>query len=348
MMKIENSLSERLNIFRTMLLLMVVFIHGSTIEVSECNPSASFAYQFERLFSIILFNSCVPAFFTLSGYLMLYKRRQGESFYVPLLLKRAKTLLVPYVSWNMMIFLFYIFSMAVPFLAPFFNSGKLAHKNIFELMDVVFGFSSLYPLAYQFWFIKHLIILVVLAPALNWMLDRAPRLSLLICFIVYGFHIIGPIGIGLFYVLLGGAISRMESFPQISFRKGTGLAACILFIALSLLQLYMVFPGILQSFSILLGVPALLCLAEGLCEFDFCKRSLLAIAPGSFFIFASHGIVIVVMRKLYVQANHWGEAGLFAGYFICNISCIALCFLTYVIFKKLLPRTVGVLCGGRA
>ncbi len=94
------------------LAILVVFVHsfGADIDVSELHArglTGLAVYDYIRLFfSVVIARSAVPIFFVISGYLLFWKVEEySKQVYVGKLKKRWHSLVIPYLSWNMLIVL---------------------------------------------------------------------------------------------------------------------------------------------------------------------------------------------------------------------------------------------------
>ena len=102
--------SESINMLRFPLAILVVFVHGfgADIDVSELHASGLTGlavYDYIRLFfSVVIARSAVPIFFIISGYLLFRKVEEySKQVYVGELKKRWHSLVIPHLSWNVLI-----------------------------------------------------------------------------------------------------------------------------------------------------------------------------------------------------------------------------------------------------
>ena len=153
-MNISSRLSRNIVLSNSFCILLVVIMHSIT---GYYNLGASF------IFEAFIFNTftriAVPIFFTISGYLFSIDNRiWKEKIY-----RRSKTLLLPFILWNILVLiLFYSFNF-IPLISQFVNGYKT------EIFTKLFTFSSLTynPINAQFWFLRDLIILCLLYPILE-------------------------------------------------------------------------------------------------------------------------------------------------------------------------------------
>ena len=68
---------------------------------------------------------------------------------------------------------------------------------------------------------------------------------------------------------------------------------------------------------------------------------------GVFFIFGIHAVLIVLIVKMFFLFIPASACGIVIGTLLCPLLCIGISLLIFEIFRKLFPRLLGVICGGR-
>ncbi|MDR3128896.1 MAG: acyltransferase, partial [Tannerellaceae bacterium] len=162
--------SQVIDLLRFPLIVGVVFIHINLLAVNG-GPDAgldwdSFSvYQVCRqLFSGVLTAVAVPLFFIISGFLFFRNIDFSKQVYIKKLSSRMRTLLIPYLFWNFVAFLLHFVIHSIPALKA------LSHRIVdFSLMQIFWGkvvdnTLEALPISGQFWFIRDLMVLVVLTP----------------------------------------------------------------------------------------------------------------------------------------------------------------------------------------
>lgn len=170
MTSLQNGLRENSNIIsllRFPLIVGVVFIHSLSLTHGDY-PIYDLLYS---LITETLCSVCVPLFFFFSGYLFFLNiEKLNIDVYISKLNKRVKTLVIPYVFWNL--FVVAIIGIGQFFLPSLFTG---AFKNVmdFDLKDWVSIFycslGSNKPIAYQLWFLRDLILMIAITPLLFWL-----------------------------------------------------------------------------------------------------------------------------------------------------------------------------------
>lgn len=148
-MNIEKNISRSLMIANLIAMIMVIAIHYST----KSSIDTSLGYNVNYIIQEALVNgfarSAVPIFALISGFFLINNVRTFNDYRLTLL-NKFHTLLIPYLMASLII----IFSIVV--VNKMF--GSVPHKH-FDLHSII------HP-SIQFWFLRDLIILVVISPIL--------------------------------------------------------------------------------------------------------------------------------------------------------------------------------------
>lgn len=139
----EELLSKTINFLRFPLIVGVVFIHNDISSVTmqgikyEFNNPEWYYYIID-FFSQVLSRISVPLFFFISGFLFFYHANFNLSTYKNKLKSRIKTLLIPYLLWNLIGFL--IFSIKhLQILESVFPSIANTDYNLSVFFDSFYG-----------------------------------------------------------------------------------------------------------------------------------------------------------------------------------------------------------------
>lgn len=168
----NDRLSKTIMFLRFPLIVAVVFIHTNLADVMINGRLLVNEGQFpiHDLFRHIITNElariAVPLFFFISGFLFFYHTDFSMKMYKQKLKKRVRTLLVPYLFWNTVVFLLF-------FLTQIFFSSMTSGRNKLivdygwlDWMNLFWNYREGMPVCYQFWFIRDLIFVVLFVPVL--------------------------------------------------------------------------------------------------------------------------------------------------------------------------------------
>lgn len=197
----ENQLlSQVISWLRFPLILLVVFIHcpglpelRPWIPITSVHDCMLNIYNVSRsLVNPGLTRIAVPMFFIISGYLFFANiKTLDKEAYTRKISSRIKSLLLPYLAWNIMFALFY----------AVYSFHKGVSFNLFDL-KLFWGFSSApttnilgqtilvyYPIHNVLWFVRDLFILSLLTPMIFILAKRLKLFLPIIAIVLYVFNI---------------------------------------------------------------------------------------------------------------------------------------------------------------
>lgn len=336
--------SQKFRLVSTLSMIAVVFIHAKFI-MSRWDTCMNTDTTIGRISDIVQFSIsemlcrlAVPLFFLISGFFMAYHNDGSIQTYVSKIKSRARSLLVPYL----------IFS--IVWLAILMFAGRIEISNVMDFILHIF----VSPIPFQFWFLQHLIILVLLSVLLYKLIKR--------------FSIVSMITMGIIYLLDNNI---RTGFGGSLFYYGMGMSLCINSLTKGALKHKNLF---IRVFTILFFA----CVLTRLCEFEikyilyniankvmiFCGVGWLmwwilldknqfntpkwmTISSGtSFLIFCLHEPLLSFLKSMYLHIFS-SQYKIFVGYFILPSVAILLCFIADYIIKKTNLKLYKVLTGGR-
>ncbi|MEG1686066.1 MAG: acyltransferase family protein, partial [Bacteroides sp.] len=169
-MKDEELQSKVITFLRFPLIVGVVLIHASFRSLvlngmNMLNPE-DFPYYTGtiNLFADVLARTTVPLLFFFSGFLFFYKSDFTFSSYGNKIKKRGKTLLIPYLFWNLeVIFILFLTSLIFPHLM---SGAHLLIQN-YTFVDWINSFYAIdlgRPICMQLWFLRDLMVVMIFSP----------------------------------------------------------------------------------------------------------------------------------------------------------------------------------------
>lgn len=164
-----NLQSKTLNAVKMLMILFVIFIHMNPT-TERCGEVAMWWH------SIVVV--AVPVFFIISGYFFFYNVKEFNSdVYVTKLKKRGRTLLIPYLLWNLLP----VFMIIGGNLFSIIFRGK----SFDALCSFFYGLwddglwhiwwdktSGTMPFDSPLWYVRDLMIVVCLSPIIYWLIKR--------------------------------------------------------------------------------------------------------------------------------------------------------------------------------
>lgn len=263
------------------------------------------------------------------------------------MIRRIKTLVVPYVLWIVLSVLFYWLLSKLRLTdtnGPYFSLGAF--------WDTGTGLPHNYPL----WFVRNLIVLNVLAPVIAFYIQRTRVPGLAVLFLLYFFNIWlqlpGFEATGFFFYSLGAFLSLSKLSLAAICKKYRWLTASISIPLLILLVLsYGNHPALWEHthrLFTLTGSVALIGCAAGLYE-EHRIRYNRFLSSSTFFIYAAHGTIALpiiqsCLRKLWPSTQSFA---LIFKYITAPVFTVLLLLFCYRIGTRLSPKAFRILSGNR-
>jgi surface polysaccharide O-acyltransferase-like enzyme len=323
---------------------------GGEIGVSQQNFIADFARNF---ISQGIARIAVPLFFLMSGYLFFAGFEWSKESYVLKLKSRTKTLLIPFLFWNITTLIVIALAQSIPTTKIFFsgNNQLITTFSVFDYFNAIIGFTR-NPIAYQFWFIRDLIILVLLAPLINVVIRFAPLPFL---------------GLVLFYWLIGGwPVSALSSEALLFYFVGAylgstnksifyldnfGPMAVGLYLAVVIVDTITInhlFNPYLHKIGVVLGVSSALFSSKLVAQKEKLKLSIVRLSGVSFFVYAVHEPLLTILRKIsYKILLPESSFTILFLYFLIPTITITFAVVAYRGLAHVAPRFVSIVTGGR-
>lgn len=348
MLQITEQNSKRITSLRFLLIVLVIFIHNNGSEVANTVVSGAV----RLFFSEILARVAVPLFFFFSGYLLFCKPR----LYREVLVKKAKTLLLPYLLWNGLVVMMFWLGQTAPVVSAFFNdeNNRIANYTLYQWGDAFLGLNYQgYPAAYQLWFIRDLIILVLLYPIGKKLADCFPGMfltGLVMLWVMQWRLLFFSSEAALFFMLGYYAVrvnAEMDMFDALKTTDVT-LAYGICVIAEWMLVLRGMEFMMLHKLGIVLGCIFWLRMSKQLITSEKGYHILEYLAGCSFFVYAAHEPFLTMLRKVWSMVLPLeSTTAQLVQYFGLIFAACVVTLVAGVVLRKLCPRFYGVLTGGR-
>ena len=341
------------------LIVGVLFIHNFSVGSSGDFPVCRTVME---LFSHVLGSLAVPAFFLISGFLFFRHTETGFSgkAYAGKLKKRTVSLLVPYLFWNVAVLLLFFLLSRLPFLSGWFAGRVECSPRFF--VSALWGIPNdegtmTYPIAYPFWFIRDLFVMVLLSPVVYRFLRNTAIWGLLALGLFWGaggqLPVVGIYGLSsaaLFFFSAGGWFAVRGKNLLSEFRK-TGRWTFFLYPCLALADLltkWQPFNACLHRLGIVAGVVMIfLWVGRSL------ERGRIAPVPflsaASFFVFAVHEPwLLAPIRKVLLRLfQPESDAAMVLIYFAVVGLTVASALVLYRLSNRFLPRFTKIVTGGR-
>ena len=379
--RIRGGYSESINMLRFPLALLVVFVHsfGADIDVAQLHASGlsgAAIYDYVRLFcSVVIARSAVPIFFIISGYLLFLKVEEySKQVYVGKMRKRWHSLVIPYLTWNVLIVLWTlafkiggILLHGKPWdgIGDYFIQNGCLHmlwdSSVWDERTTWLGVATHNsgPVLLPFWYMRDLIVMVVLSPVFYWLIRKLRFLFILLMMAIYAFDIrvtwmSGTFtAAGLFFGCGAYFAIMKQDFTDVIWRWRYAIVP--LAVMLMAMQTYSgsaMGDGVsrmIHSWLVIIQSAALIILASAMCRHRRLYEASKRLASTSFFVYALHpfvlGHVTAVINKVAPMGDAW-YMQIFC-YLVAPLACVAVCVGVYVAMRKYLPGVMSVLMGER-
>jgi len=361
-MELDDDLRQLkvISVIRFPLIIGVVFIHAHFTEVDGISiyqtslyPSYTFV---SMLLSDVLARIAVPFFFFISGFLFFYKTNFSFNVFKSKLSKRIKTLLVPYLFWNLIVLLFYFFCQ---YFFSLYISNTTKMISDFSWIDFLASFwnihkdsNSEYPICFQLWFIRDLIVTIIFTPLIYFFVKYIFKIGIVLIglcwFFDYKIPICGLNIAAMFFFSLGAYFSiHKQSFVKVVESRFIGLS--LLYLFLICLAIYLgqtTYYGYVQRLTILVGIFFLLTLLVRLLP-EMKKQTESFFAGAAFFIYAFHAIPLSIAIKYLLSICPKYDLVILILYFLCPFIVIVVGLVIYYLIYKKIPQLLFLVSGGR-
>ena len=357
----EDILSQTIAFLRFPLIIGVILIHSKVDKVViKSEISLSDGYEFyntiSHLFSDIFAAVAVPLFFFISGFLFFYKTPAfTKEVYGRKLKKRVHTLLIPYLFWNFIVVMIFLFSEKFfPELMQFARNP--IHDYTFQ--DWLWAFwdrtdNAGGPMCIQFWFLRDLMVVMLFSPLVYWLVKKLKQYAVIvlgICWFTEFWFTLPGFGItALFFFSFGAyfSIHGINFAVKVqSYWRQTGVLYLLLSLAVLALREYE-WCTYLAKINILIGMFFAVSLTAHFIEKGAWRVNKF-LSESSFFIYAYHGMFLSLIIKAVCSALHpQSDAMLLLVYFLSPAIIILAGLGAYYVLKKYLPRTTAFITGGR-
>lgn len=371
----EKLRSDSLNLLRFPLAVVVLTIH--TFNSAGTFTMQGQEYDFStlplfmgvtRLINGFLRGQSVPVYFFISGYVFFLGITWTKEVYKKKLQNRTKTLLIPFVIWNVIALLIMlvkklffpsIFINAANremnlTLSGFLNTFWDADHGVFIPIEAPIA-NTIYPQDVPLWFVRDLMIVVLFTPVLFYLLKHIRQYLIYLLGITW--FVLGHWDIGhtnqllsaFFFFSWGAYISINNKDMLAEFGKYSKLSA-VLYISFSLLHIVAAYwmPSLcstIKQFNIIFGLYFFYNLAAWLLKRKICHPNAF-LASASFFIYIAHMLicdqVLKVLFLLMKPSSNWGVLFIYVSAVLLTIGILLALFW---LLRRYAPAFLKVIAG---
>jgi fucose 4-O-acetylase-like acetyltransferase len=354
-------------------MVLLVFVHGYNLNErylqpwSIVNEPLSITTFIEYFLANGIFRFRIPMLFAISGYLFAYydfKPRKER------ILKRFKTLAVPYIVWSAMAIGLCLLLELIPYTKQLIvNSHVLQIDETKMLIQdyawyEVVGRWIFFPVAYQLWFIRVLFIYNLAYPIINWCVTNTTARWIFFAFAAFlwlatfGTPLIE--GEGLLFFASGVWLQKSKINLEQPIKPVVKITWLLVFVLLSGIKTALAIKGftmmgnsvfpvltLLHKAVIVTGFVSVWINSDKIVEWFAEKKWFNWLSQFSFFIYALHAPFIafaIDWMFQWLQPLSYYRAATFV---LLPLLIITLCVSLGALVRKLLPRVYSLLTGGR-
>ncbi len=341
--------SSSIELLRFPLIVLIVFIHARFQGPDYPDPGT------ERLCNSISFGKmphcAVVAFLVISGYLFASRAEQiiGLSGYLGMLRRKFKSLVIPYFLWNSLIMLPHLFLSFRNISSPLLPAPKFAGMNLLQIFVRSYGLDMReMPIDVPLWYVRDLMLLFVISPALLFLIRHLPKYVSL-PLLISGTVLLADKTICFF------SFGMFCGYFDVDFRP----LKKIWFPCLVLLPAYCIladcFPAILHKTATeinwgILNWLSLLFFAAFSVPLKHLPgniRKWLVLAGGySFWIYCSHSVFATTSARIGLRLHCLGMPPLL-WMILGTFGTIAITVAAFFVMRRIAPGAARLLCGGR-
>ena len=351
-MTVDQNISSRIDLMRIVLIFGIVLVHVPyDADASPfVEPNGTFdwirVYLGESLFRI-----GVPCLSAISGYL-LFQRGYERFDYRKTLMSKSRSVLLPFLLWNLSLLALVLVIEQVGMGIGYFPD--LVNAGAGDWPDHAFGLSD-YPVNLPLYFLRDLIVCILLSPILAFLVRRAPAMTLGVLFALAVFptldvglvlkkSILFSFTFGIFLALYRVDLKKLDRYAW------PMTAALVATSALLAHGLYMTGPdfppllNVLRNVLSILGATAFWMLSSLLIRTRLGQR-LSRTGSLSFWTFCGHYPLLVVFWMIW---NRYAGAELYPIFYIgAVLLTYSLLILSNGLVLRWMPRVYAVLTGNR-
>lgn len=292
-------LSDKIRNLSAFSILLVIYIHMYYTE-GETMPTLM---AIERFVGSGICSIAVPLFYIISGYLFFLSMPKGIVSIKDKLIKRCRTLLVPYLLANSLTFLFYLaiglISLKVAAIGNVVNFNVITDMKqlgVIGTLELVFISP---PIAFQLWFVRDLMCVMLLSPIIYLIIDkltiRGGKFVPFLLLAIYVFLYKWPLATAFVWFSLGAYIHYTKF--DIERRVSMPIALCAMIFFILMCYLTIIDILVIAHYIPLVGIPVVWMVYDYLFKHIRIKN-VQYLTGCSFFIYLIHEPLLNVFKKL--------------------------------------------------
>lgn len=356
-----------------MSMVLLVFVHGYNLDVRYLQPWTAPMEPLtpttfvEYFLANGLFRFRIPMLFIISGYLYAMHDAVPNKARIG---KRVRTLFVPYMIWS-------AFGLLLTYLLELhpYTQHLVASSHVVQIDDTrmlvhnyhwyeVLARWLFFPVSYQLWFIRVLLIYNLAYPGIRWCVTHPLGQKIFFGVAVFlwlsTFGLIFVEGEGLLFFSLGVWMQK-TNFNIESPRRGLNpIGWSIVFIVCAVAKTLLAFQGhswlgnavfpiitLLHKVTVLSGLIACWYGLDGLVHFFMRRAWFVSLSAFSFIIYAAHAPLVAFLIDGVFSWLHFAEGYRLMSFVLLPLAIVTLLIALGATLRRLTPKAYGLLTGGR-
>lgn len=355
----NNYLSAKIKAISFFSIVMVIYVHSYNLIIDLKTGFASIKWDYNSFVQFFVSEGitriAVPIFFAISGYLLFINLKNGfVREFLSKYRKRIYTLVLPYLLWSIYGIIFILILQVIAQPKHALMKDLIINYSFTHLLSTIL----LEPIPYQLWFIRDLIVLVLISPIIYWSIKYLKYFIVLIFFItwLFKFDYIVFSNEGILFFTIGAFLNIKGINLQNLKLKNQYLLFCISWIMLIIFKIVLIYFGFENKYlitgvhktSVLIGILAIWFLYDHLFENkNVSDTKFYSLFQYTFFLYAFHEpILTTIKRTLYIIFGKT-ELNSLLIFISAPVFTIFIAILCGFFLKKILPNFYYLITGGR-
>lgn len=353
-----QELSLKIKTISFFLILLVIYSHSNNVVIKLSTGNIQACANYSSYIQLFLCDGLAritsPLFFAISGFLFFLNFNGKIDEYTVKVKSRTKSLLIPYLFWSVSgILILYILQL-IPHTSLFFTKELIRNFSVQDFFNALL----INPIPYQLWFVKDLIVLILIAPLVYSAIKflKIYFVLLLVPFWLFEFDFVLFDCRSILFFVFGSylALSR-KNILKINLKDKT-LIFCFLWLFFVTLKTtidhyhipYEYLSIAFRKISILFGILSVWSAFDYFAEKKSIKSlELYRLSSFSFFLFASHEPVLTIFKKGLLFLLGKGEFISLAVFIVAPLLTIFTCLAVGYFFRRMTPEFYRIITGGR-
>lgn len=361
-------LSQKFRFYSFVCIALLTFVHGYNLKVgylqadSLVNEPLTFTTFFEFLMANGLLRFRIPLLFIISGYIF---SLQDNKPYPTMIGKRFKTLMIPFFIWSAVGLLITYVLQQFPVTAQAVKDTAMDQLGDNRPYNEI-GWGGIIhrwlvtPVSFQLWFIRSLFIYNILYPLFRWGVTKIPAIWLTATFLLWlmQFTVLTFEGNGIFFFSLGIWINKSNYPLDKKPEWFSAYLAWVCFIGFAIIKSFMAFelePGTatkialiaLYAATVVSGLLAVWFSLDDLVKWCMQRKWFLWVSAFAFVIYGMHVPLIEYLTMFMYRYMHMVPNYRLIVYLTAPAIILAICIITGVLLRKLVPKFYRLATGGR-